>query len=100
MEEPKLFTERELQDAVSQGQEVAYVRGFQEGREHKKYGASWLKQKIHRKLDIMFPSKEYDKARYRWLKGHSMTTSHMSQMSHKELKQVYKTITEFIGDIE
>ena len=51
-----------------------------------------LRYRLHKELDKMFPGKEHNSAKYRWLKEHTMTTSHMSEMNAKELKLLLKEI--------
>lgn len=91
------FTQEELNNAVSKAQKSAF-------RDYKKtirdnYGIKrsygYLKSEIHRKLDILFPGREFDKARYRWLRRNTMTTTHISKMDYKELKAINKKL----GDI-
>lgn len=96
------FTLEELQDSNKRVQQSAgkfgYSRGFKAGIEHeqknknKSYG--WLKSEIHRKLDIMFPGKEFNKARFRWLRDHT-TTSHIKDMNYEELTR----INELLGEL-
>lgn len=93
------FTLDELQDSnrrvqVSSGK-LGYTKGYSAGLvagkneelKNKTKSYSWLKSEIHRKLDLMFPGKEFDKARFRWLKEYT-TTSHISDMNFEELKRI------------
>jgi hypothetical protein len=60
----------------------------------------WYKYKIHQQLDIMFSGKEFDTARYRWLKGNTMTSSHISEMDINELRATYKRLRLLTRGIE
>ena len=104
------FTYDHLQIAVGRGQKASYAQGFKDGeykgyqeglkkgKELKKRAPGWLKKEIHRKLDIMFPGKEFNKARYRWLRSHSMTSSHMSKMTYTELQAVNKLLSQTLKE--
>ncbi len=63
--------------------------GIETGRTQIRRSPGWLRSEIHERLNQLFPGKDYDHSRYRWLKNHSMTTSHMSQMRRGELLSVY-----------
>lgn len=79
----------------------SYDRGYSEGNKRKQRTPGWLKQEVHRKLDLMFKhDNASDRARYRWLDKHSLTTSHMSKMSYEELVQTNKMLDEVLkGEI-
>jgi ABC-type sulfate transport system substrate-binding protein len=58
-----------------------------------------LKKLIHQKLDIIFPpTKEFDRARYRWLRQNTLTTEHISKMGHKELKLVNNKLKKILKE--
>lgn len=88
------YTEQEMQTAISKAQKAASVNAEKQVRSKIKRSYSWLKSEIHRKLDLMFPGKEFSKARFRWLHDHA-TVSHISMMDYEELKRV----NDLLGDI-
>lgn len=100
------FTLKEVQDATSRAQKSAaklgydngHKEGFKKGRKALEHTPGWLKKEVHRKLDLMFKKDGFsDRARYRWLKEHSLTTSHMSEMGFNELMKVNKLLDEVTG---
>ena len=88
-----------LRDQLNKQQyDCGFADGLKKGKEKLKRTPGWLKQEVHRKLDLMFKKDSFsDRARYRWLKQHSLTTSHMSEMSYDELSKINKLLDETIG---
>lgn len=72
------FTEKEVQSKVASAV-----------NNRKRYSTAWYKREIHQMLDKMFPGKEFDRARYRFMRANTMTTEHMRTMSRKELVKTY-----------
>ena len=102
------YTEADMalvQEASQQNAKTQYDLGYKDGLEKgekkarsgitRSYG--WLKSEIHRKLDIMFPGKEFGRARYRWLRRNTQRNVHISQMSYEELVETNKHLDETLG---
>lgn len=85
----------ERTSASQKGFKAGYRAGAESERVKKSKSYSWLKSEIHRKLDVLFPGKEFNKARYKWLKSNTMTTVHISDMTYEELVKT----NEHLGDI-
>lgn len=107
------YTHHDLTDAVNrtqrastklgyeQGYTNGHKEGFAKGRKALQHTPGWLRKEVHRKLDLMFENDKFgSRARYRWLKQHSLTTSHMSKMSFDELQKVNKLLSETIGEFQ
>lgn len=92
------YTSQELESIKT----TEYNRGRNSvNQQRKKYSFGWLKQQIHKNLDIIFPpSKEFDRARYRWLKENTLTTDHISKMSYDELLKTHERVVKMMGEAQ
>lgn len=90
--------DRELQRSSESGYSAGYKNGYEKGKKRLMRTPGWLRDEIHKKLDLMFKNDNMgNKARYRWLKKHSLTTSHMSEMNMSELVKVNELLDSIIG---
>lgn len=75
-----------------------FKKGLSAARSQQQHSPGWLRSEIHKRLNQLFPGEEFDRARYRWLRSHSLTTSHMSQMKTKELIMVNKELGQLLAE--
>lgn len=92
------YTKLELTKASESGFSAGMNAGIKKGLDKRERSPGWLRQEIHSRLNQLFPGKEFDKARYRWLRSHTMTTSHMSEMKYEELKMVCEELGQMLKE--
>lgn len=92
-----IFECPDLETYIAKVEKDAFDRGVKSVQQQAQRSPGWLRSEIHRRLNLLFPGKEYDRARYRWLRSHSLTTEHMSQMKYDELKLVNKKLGELLA---
>jgi len=92
------YTAYEYKEIQTKSYTWGYDTGLKKGQQRKLRSPGWLRSEIHKRLNELFPGKEYDHARYRWLRGHSMTTEHMAEMGIKELEIVNKELGKMLAE--
>ena len=87
----------DLETYITKIEKDAFDRGVKSVQRQAQHSPGRLRSEIHKRLNLLFPGKEYDRARYRWLRAHCLTTEHMSEMKVPELKMVNKELGELLA---